>query len=85
MGKFFRSCLVAVILITKGKRKCNATYARICVGMEFNKGFPQEVYLMAPNYVWVQKLNYDNISFRCRECYERGHVIKNYPKPPQNK
>jgi len=41
--------------------------------------------LMAPNYVWFQKLDYGNISFRCRECYETPHVIKNCPKNPQNK
>jgi len=54
------------------------------VEIDFNKDFLAEINMMVPNYVWVQKFDYENVSFQCRACYEMGHVIKNFPKCLQN-
>jgi len=60
------------------------SYPRICVEMDFIKGFPTEINLKALDCMWVQNLDYENVSFRCRACYETRHVIKNFPKHLQN-
>lgn len=35
------------------------TYARICVEMDFSKGFPTEIQLTSKSYVWIQKIDYE--------------------------
>jgi hypothetical protein len=50
------------------------SYARICVEMDFSKGFPAEIILGCKNYTWTQKLDYERISLRCRACFETGHT-----------
>jgi hypothetical protein len=50
------------------------SYARICVEMDFSKGFPAEIILGCKNYSWTQKLDYERISLRCRACFETGHI-----------
>jgi len=30
--------------------------------------------------VWNQKLDYESVFFRCRSCFETGHLAKNCPK-----
>jgi hypothetical protein len=59
------------------------TYARICVEMDFNKGFPARITLQGKNYSWTQKLDYENIHFRCRNCFETGHLANNCQKLPE--
>ena len=46
------------------------TYARICVEMDFSIGFPAEIHLTSKSYVWIQKLDYESVLFRCRSCFE---------------
>ena len=60
------------------------TYARICVEMDFSKGFPAEIHLTSKSYVWIQKLDYESVLFRCRSCFETGHLAKDCPKESQN-
>jgi hypothetical protein len=63
LGKFhFASC--------ETTRHNTSTYARICVEMDFSKGFPTEVILTGKNYSWPQKLDYERVSLRCRSCFE---------------
>jgi len=33
--------------------------------------------------VWNQKLDYESVIFRCRSCFETGHLAKNCPKASQ--
>ena len=60
------------------------TYARICVEMDFSKGFPAEIILDGKGYSWTQKLDYEQIHFICRACYETGHLALNCKKFPKN-
>ena len=56
------------------------TYARIFVEMDFSKGFPAEIILDGKGYSCTQKSYYEQIHFRCRACYETGHLALNYKK-----
>ena len=60
-----------------------STFARICVEMDFSKGFPTKVILTGKSYSWSQKLDYERISLRCRSCFEIGHLASHCPKGPK--
>jgi hypothetical protein len=51
--------------------------------MDFNKGFPTEIILTGENSSWSQKLDYENVSFHCRVCFETGHKATHCPKRPR--
>ena len=57
-----------------------STYAQICVEMDFSKGFPAEVILQGKDYSRNQKLDYENLCFRCRKCFDTGHIARNCEK-----
>jgi hypothetical protein len=59
--------------------------SRICVEMDFTKGFPAEIILQGKDYSRNQKLDYENLSFRCRNCFETGHIARNCEKLPRKK
>jgi len=60
------------------------TYACICMEMDFSKGFPSEICLTSKSYVWIQKLDYKNVLFGCRSCFETRHLAKDCPKESHN-
>ena len=39
--------------------------------------------MQGKGYSWTQKLDYEKIHFRCRECYETGHLALNCKKLPE--
>ena len=43
-----------------------STFTRICMEMDFSKGFPAEIILQGKDYSRTQKLDYENLSFRSR-------------------
>jgi hypothetical protein len=51
--------------------------------MDFSKGFSTEIILIGENSSWSQKLDYENVSFRCRVCFETGHKATHFPKRPR--
>jgi len=59
------------------------SYARICVEMDFRKGFPKEMNLKGDDYLWTQKLDYDKNSFWCRVCFGTGHLETYFPGDPK--
>jgi hypothetical protein len=50
--------------------------------MDFNKGFSTEIILIGEISSWSQKLEYEDVSFHCRVCFEKGHKATHYPKRP---
>jgi hypothetical protein len=62
-----------------------STFARICVEMDFTKGFPAEIILQGKDYSRNQKIDYENLSFRCRNCFETRHIARNCEKLPGKK
>lgn len=51
--------------------------------MDLNAGLPTELNIVNQDYSWVQTLDYDDVSFRCRSCFDIGHLAKSCPKTPQ--
>lgn len=58
------------------------TYAQICVEMDFSEGFPAEIILQGKGYSWTQKLDYEQLHFKCRACFETGHLALKCKKFP---
>ncbi|KAH9291319.1 hypothetical protein KI387_043490, partial [Taxus chinensis] len=54
-------------------------YARICVLMDLNQPLPQKISLAVEDETWEQVLDYENIPFRCRNCHEYGHLVRDCP------
>jgi hypothetical protein len=57
-----------------------STFARICVEMDFSKGFPAEIILQGKDYSRTQILDYENLSFRCRNFFKMGHLARSCGK-----
>jgi hypothetical protein len=51
--------------------------------MDFNKGFPAEIILTSEISSWFQKLDYENVSFCCRVCFETRHKESHFTKIPR--
>jgi hypothetical protein len=62
-----------------------STFARICVEIDFTKGFPAKIILQGKDYSRNQKINYENLSFRCRNYFAMGHIAHNCEKLPGKK
>jgi len=79
LGRFIKSD-------NERKDKGLYTYARICVEIDLSKGLPDRIYLKHESYNWLQILDYENTSFRCRFCNLTGHLqdtcplAKKFPK-----
>ena len=54
--------------------------ARICVEVDLEAGLPKAINLTVGNWSHFQKLDYEQIPFKCRGCHEYGHFIRNCPK-----
>ena len=52
--------------------------------MDLSEGLPVELKIVNQDYSWTQALDYENISFRCRSCYNIGHLAKACPKMSQS-
>jgi hypothetical protein len=72
IGKFICKCPEAAPI--------NSTFSQIYVEMDFNKGFPAEIILLEKSYSWTQKIDFENLCFRCRVCFETGHIARNCEK-----
>ena len=66
-------------------KPARSTFARICVEMDFSKGFPAEIILQGKDYSRTQILDYENLSFKCRNCFEMGHLAHSYGKSSRKK
>ena len=55
------------------------TYARICVEIDLSKGIPNRLQLKHESFNWNQRLDYENIAFRCRFYHLMGHLQESCP------
>ena len=58
--------------------------ARICVEVDLEAGLPEAIKLTVGSWSHFQKLDYEQLPFKCRGCHEYGHFICNCPKNPEN-
>jgi len=61
-------------------RHDTSTYARVCMEMDFSKGFWAEVILTGKNYSGTHKIDYERVSLGCISCFQTCHIASHYPK-----
>jgi hypothetical protein len=66
--------------IDKADNKGQYTCARICVEVDLEAGLPEAVKLTVGSWTHYQKLDYEHLPFKCRNCQEHGHFQRNCPK-----
>jgi hypothetical protein len=64
----------------RGQYSC----ARICVEVDLEAGLPEAVKLSIGTWTHYQKLDYEHLPFKCRNCQEHGHFQRNCPKIQAN-
>ena len=55
------------------------TYARMCVEVDLSAGLPEKITLKWNSKPWVEQLDYENTTFRCKSCLQTGHLQSTCP------
>jgi hypothetical protein len=55
--------------------------ARVLVNLNIREGLGEEVDLSWGSFTHTQRLDYENVPFRCRRCHQYRHLIKNCSMP----
>jgi hypothetical protein len=71
--------------IDKADPKDQYSCARICVEVDLEVGLPEAVNLKVGEWQHLQKLDYEQLPFKCRVCHDYGHFQRNCPKAQQEK
>lgn len=51
------------------------SYAKICVEINVSSALPKAIKSKFRDEIWLQSIDYEKISFRCKRCHEHGHLI----------
>jgi hypothetical protein len=70
--------------IDRADNKGQYTCARICVEVDLEAGLPEAVKLTVGTWTHYQKLDYEHLPFKCRNCQEHGHFQRHCPKMQTN-
>ena len=68
--------------INKAENKGQYTCARIYVEVDLEAGLSEAVKLIVGEWHHYQKLDYEQLPFKCRIYHEHGHFQRNCPKAP---
>jgi hypothetical protein len=67
--------------IDKADTKAHYSCARICVEVDLEAELPEVVKLKVGAWHHFQKLDYEQLSFKCRSCHEYGHFKGTAQRP----
>jgi len=68
------------IKVAEDTKFCRYTsYARICVYMDLKQALPDTVSILHEDVEWIQLIDYEHVSFRCRKCHNLGHLFGDCP------
>jgi hypothetical protein len=70
--------------IDKADNKGQYTFARICVEVDLEAGLPEAVKLTVVSWTHYQKLDYEHLPFKSRNCQEHENFQINFPKMKTN-
>jgi len=68
--------------IDRAEPKDQYSCACICVEVDLEVGLPEAIKLKVGSWNHIQKLDYEQLPFKCRGCHEYGHFLRNCPKAP---
>ena len=54
------------------------SYARICIDMDVSGALSEAIILEFRDEEWIQSIDYEQITFRCRRCHEHGHLLSKF-------
>lgn len=66
--------------IDRANNKDQYDCARICVEVDLEVGLPEAIKLNVGSWSHIQKLDYEQLPFKCRGCHEYDHFARNCPK-----
>jgi len=65
--------------IDRADKKDQYDCARICVEVDLEVGLPEAIKINVGSWTHVQKLDYEQLPFKCRKCQVYGHFSKGCP------
>jgi hypothetical protein len=66
--------------IDRENNKDQYDYARICVEVDLEVGLLEAIKINVGSWSHIQKLDYEQLSFKCWGCHEYGHFARYCPK-----
>jgi hypothetical protein len=52
----------------------------LCVEVDMEKGLPEVIQLDLDNWWYIQKVDYEQLPFKCKACHEYGNFVNNFPR-----
>jgi hypothetical protein len=65
--------------IDRANTKDQFDCARICVEVDLEVGLPEAITLQVGSWTHLQKLDYEQLPFKCRKCHVYGHFARGCP------
>jgi hypothetical protein len=65
--------------IDRANNKDQYDCARICVEVDLEVGLPEAIKIKVGNWTHLQKLDYEQLPFKCRKCHVYGHFARGCP------
>ena len=68
------------IFINMASPKDQYVCAQICVEVDIEASSPEAIKLTVGTWYHFQKLDYEQLSFKCRGRHEYGNFLRNFPQ-----
>ena len=65
--------------IDRANKKYQYDCAHICVEVDLEVGLPEAIKIKVGNWTHLQKLDYEQLPFKCRKCHVYSHFTRGGP------